>query len=110
MILIVLRAETGFLVKGLSEAKLYHQKPGFSSQAMNEPSYPIAAQLLDDFKQESQLMDLIMRGCIELRWAIADEEKDLAKTMIYNAFETYLIERGLSIPEVENFVNSIWTP
>jgi hypothetical protein len=70
---------------------------------MDEPSYPIAEQLLADFKQESQLMDLMIQGCIELRWAIGDEEKDLAKAMIYNAFETYLIERGLSIPEAEKF-------
>lgn len=71
---------------------------------MNEfSSFPIADQLLADFKQESQLMDLILRGCIELRWAIAEEEKDLAQAMIYNAFETYMIERGLSVPEAEKF-------
>jgi hypothetical protein len=71
---------------------------------MNEPSsFPIAEQLLADFKQESQLMDLMIRGCIELRWAIGEEEKDLAQTIIYNAFETYLIERGLSVPEAEKF-------
>ncbi len=71
---------------------------------MNEPSsFPIADHLLADFRQESQLMDLMIRGCIELRWAIGEEEKDLAKAMIYNAFETYLIERGLSVPEAEKF-------
>lgn len=71
---------------------------------MNESlSFPIADQLLADFKRESQLMDLMTRGCIELRWAIAEEEKDLAKAMIYNAFETYLVERGLSVPEAEKF-------
>ncbi|MGQ9872482.1 hypothetical protein [Leptodesmis sp.] len=65
---------------------------------MNEPSsFPIAEQLLADFNQESQLMNLMIRGCIELRWAISEEEKDLAKAMIHNAFETYLIERGLSV-------------
>lgn len=71
---------------------------------MNEPSsFPIAEQLLADFNQESQLMNLMIRGCIELRWAIGEEEKDLAKAMIYNAFETYLIERGLSVSEAEKF-------
>lgn len=65
--------------------------------------FPIADQLLADFQQESHLMDLMIRGCIELRWAIGEEEKDVARAMIYNAFETYLIERGLSVPEAEKF-------
>lgn len=84
---------------------------------MTEPqSFPIAEQVLADFKRESQLMDLMIRGCIELRWAIAEEEKELSRAIIYNAFETYLIERGFSISEAEKFceyhlealIQSIW--
>lgn len=67
------------------------------------PAQPIAEQLLSDLRQEKQLLDLIIRGCIELRWAIAQEEKETAKAMIYNAFESYAISRGMSLKAAEIF-------
>ena len=63
----------------------------------------IADQLLSDLRQERKLVDLIIRGCIELRWAIAQEEKEIAEAMIYNAFETYAIDRGMSVEAAESF-------
>ncbi len=67
------------------------------------PAQPIAEQLLSDLRQEKQLLDLIIRGCIELRWAIAEEEKEIAEAMIYNAFETYARTRGMSRKAAEIF-------
>jgi hypothetical protein len=67
------------------------------------PTQTIVEQLLADLTQEKQLVDLIIRGCIELRWAIAEEEKEIAEAMIYNAFETYAISRGMSREVAENF-------
>jgi hypothetical protein len=46
---------------------------------------------------------LIIRGCIELRWALAEEEKEIAEAMIYNAFETYARTRGMSRKAAEIF-------
>jgi hypothetical protein len=66
-------------------------------------SQSIADQLLADIRQESQLVDLIIRGCIELRWAIGEEEKEIAQAMIYNAFETYAIARGIPLKAAEKF-------
>jgi hypothetical protein len=63
----------------------------------------IAEQLLSDLRRERQLVDLIIRGCVELRWAIAQEEQEIAEAMIYNAFETYAIERGMSRKAAERF-------
>jgi hypothetical protein len=63
----------------------------------------IAEQLLSDLRREKHLVDLIIRGCIELRWAIAQEEKEIAEAMIYNAFETYALERGMSVKAAERF-------
>jgi hypothetical protein len=63
----------------------------------------IAEQLLFDLRREKHLVDLIIRGCIELRWAIAQEEKEIAEAMIYNAFETYALERGMSVKAAERF-------
>lgn len=63
----------------------------------------IAEQLLSDLRRERQLVDLIIRGCVELRWAIAQEEKEIAEAMIYNAFETYALERGMSLKAAEIF-------
>lgn len=63
----------------------------------------IAEQLLSDLRQEKQLVNLIIQGCIELRWAIGEEEKEIAEAMIYNAFETYAIERGMSRKAAEKF-------
>ncbi len=67
------------------------------------PSQSIAEQLISDLRQEQQLLDLIIRGCIELRWAITEEEKEIAEAMIYNAFETYALERGMSLKAAETF-------
>jgi hypothetical protein len=63
----------------------------------------IAEQLLSDLRRERQLVDLIIRGCVELRWAIAQEEKEIAEAMIYNAFETYALSRGMSLKAAERF-------
>jgi hypothetical protein len=71
---------------------------------MNDSSFSsVAAQLLADFQQESQLVSLIIKGCIEYRWAIGAEEREIAQAMIYNAFETYAIARGMSVPQAEEF-------
>ena len=67
------------------------------------PSQNIVEQLLTDLKQESQLVNLIIRGCIELRWAIGEEEKETAEAMIYNAFEAYALARGMSLKVAEKF-------
>ncbi len=67
------------------------------------PTDTIAEQLLSDLRQEQQLLNLIIRGCIELRWAIAQEEKEIAEAMIYNAFETYALSRGMSLKAAERF-------
>ena len=75
-----------------------------AEQTMREKSsQTIADQLLADLKQERQLIDLMIRGCIELRWAIAEEEKEIARAMIYNAFETYAFSRGMSLEAAERF-------
>ena len=63
----------------------------------------IAEQLLADLRRERQLVDLIIRGCIELQWAIAQDEKEIAEAMVYNAFETYAVERGMSLKAAERF-------
>lgn len=68
-----------------------------------DPSQKIVEQLLCDLRQESQLVDLIIRGCIELRWAIGEEEKETAEVMIYNAFEEYALARGMSLKAAEKF-------
>lgn len=68
-----------------------------------DPSQKIVEQLLSDLRQESQLVDLIIRGCIELRWAIGEEEKETAEVMIYNAFEEYALARGMSLKAAEKF-------
>lgn len=71
---------------------------------MNRP-FPesVAEQLEADFRQEKQLVDLIIQSCIEYRWAIGEEEREIAEAMIYNAFETYAIERGMSLQQAETF-------
>jgi hypothetical protein len=71
---------------------------------MSDSSFlSVAEQLLADFQQESQLVDLIIKGCIEYRWAIGPEEQEIAQAMIYNAFETYAIARGMSVSQAEEF-------
>lgn len=67
------------------------------------PSHNIVEQLLADLRQESQLVDLIIRGCIELRWAIGEEEKEIAEAMVYNAFEAYALARGMPLKAAEKF-------
>jgi len=66
-------------------------------------SQNIVEQLLADLRQESQLVDLIIRGCIELRWAIGEEEKEIAEAMVYNAFEAYALARGMPLKAAEKF-------
>ncbi|MBD2067321.1 hypothetical protein H6F93_07230 [Leptolyngbya sp. FACHB-671] len=63
----------------------------------------VAEQLLADFRQEQQLVNLIIQGCIEHRWAVGEAEKEISKAMIYNAFETYAVERGISLEQAEQF-------
>jgi hypothetical protein len=71
---------------------------------MNELSpQNIAEQLLADFRQEQQFVNLIIRGCIEHRWAVGEEEREIAEAIIYNAFETYAIARGMPLKEAERF-------
>jgi hypothetical protein len=71
---------------------------------MNEPSPPtIAEQLLADFRQEQQFMYLIIRGCIEHRYCMGEEETELTEAIIYNAFEAYAVARGMPLPEAEKF-------
>lgn len=70
---------------------------------MSEHAENITEQLLSDLKQEKQLVDLMIRGCIELRWAIGQEEKEIAEAMIYNAFEAYALKRGMSRKAAEQF-------
>jgi hypothetical protein len=71
---------------------------------MSESSFlSVAEQLLADFHQEHQLVNLIIKGCIEYRWAIDPEEREIAHAMIYNAFEAYAIARGMSVPQAEAF-------
>jgi hypothetical protein len=63
----------------------------------------IADQLIADLRYERQLVEQIIRGCIEYRWAVGQEEQEIAEAMIYNAFETYAIERGIPLPQAEAF-------
>lgn len=71
---------------------------------MNEPfSQSIAEQLVADFRQEQELVNLIIQGCIEQRWAIGEEEREISEAIIYNAFEAYAIARGMSQQEAEIF-------
>ena len=67
----------------------------------NSPS--VADELIADLRQEGQLINLIIQGCIELRWATGPEEQDIATAIIYNAFETYALERGMSLVAAEKF-------
>jgi len=63
----------------------------------------VADQLLADFRQEQHLVSLIIKGCIEHRWAVSEAEKDLSKAIVYNAFETYAVERGIPLEQAEQF-------
>jgi hypothetical protein len=63
----------------------------------------IADQILADFRREQQLVNLIIKGCIEHRWAISEAEKDLSKAIVYNAFETYAVARGIPLEQAEQF-------
>ncbi|WP_088891365.1 hypothetical protein [Leptolyngbya ohadii] len=70
---------------------------------MNSEHQSIADQLIADLRYERQLVDLIIRGCVEYRWAVTQEERDVAEAIIYNAFETYAIERGIPLKQAEEF-------
>jgi hypothetical protein len=67
------------------------------------PLTSVADQLIADLQQESQIVDALIWGCIEYRWAVGSEERQIAEAMIYNAFETYALERGMALPEAEAF-------
>lgn len=67
------------------------------------PLQPNADQLLANLRQETQLIDLIIKGCIEYRWAVTEEERNIAEAMIYNAFETYAINSGMTQKQAELF-------
>jgi hypothetical protein len=67
------------------------------------PPQQMIEQLLADLKQESELVDLIIKGCIEHRWAVGEEERNIAEAIVYNAFETYAIRRGMSEQKAEQF-------
>jgi hypothetical protein len=64
---------------------------------------PLIEDLLADLHQEHERVNLIIRGCIEYRWAVGDEERAIAEAIIFNAFETYLIERGMAVDEAGQF-------
>ncbi|MBD2038231.1 hypothetical protein H6F76_25080 [Leptolyngbya sp. FACHB-321] len=66
-------------------------------------SRSIAEQLLDDFRQESQLVHLIINGCLASRGAVGEDEREMAEAMIYNAFETYAVARGMPLNQAEQF-------
>lgn len=85
---------------------------------MAEPvSFSITNQLIKDFQRERQLIDLIIKGCIELRWAMGDDEREMAEAIVYNSFEAYVLERGMSLAEAESFcethlddlINRVWS-
>lgn len=48
-------------------------------------------------------MDLMISGWIEYRWAVDPEEREIAQAIIYNAFETYAVSRGMSLTQAEAF-------
>jgi len=66
----------------------------------------LADALMTDFRREHQLVNLIIRGCMEYRWAVGEEERAIAKTIVFNAFEVYLIERGMPIQQAGEFCES----
>lgn len=67
------------------------------------PNQTVADQLLANWRQESQLVDLIIKGCIEQRWAVTDEEREISEAIIYNAFESYAIQSGMTPQQAEGF-------
>jgi hypothetical protein len=73
------------------------------SQNPSPYSQSVADELIADLRQEGQLVNLIIQGCVELRWATGPEERDIATAIIYNAFETYALERGMSLDAAEKF-------
>lgn len=74
-----------------------------TEDTFRSPAQSIAEQLIADLHQEHELLNLMIRGCVELRWAVAEEEREIAMAMIYNAFETYAIARGISTADAEQF-------
>jgi hypothetical protein len=73
------------------------------TSSMNHFSDALADQLIADFHQEHQLVNLMLQGSIEYRWAVETEEREIALAMVYNAFEAYAIERGMSLQQAEEF-------
>ncbi|WP_413166542.1 hypothetical protein ACL6C3_07490 [Capilliphycus salinus ALCB114379] len=60
-------------------------------------------QLLGKLTKQIKLANLIAWGCIEHRWAVTEEEREISEAMIYNAFEEFLLQEGMSVPEAERF-------
>ncbi|MEO0407756.1 MAG: hypothetical protein AAF289_10425 [Cyanobacteria bacterium P01_A01_bin.135] len=63
----------------------------------------VYAQLTDDLQRENELVSQMIRGCVEHRWALSAEEQEIATAIIYNAFETYAVERGMPLAAAEQF-------
>ena len=60
-------------------------------------------RLLGKLANQLKLANLIAWGCIEHRWAITEEEREISEAMIYNAFEEFVLQEGMSVTEAERF-------
>lgn len=60
-------------------------------------------RLVGKLSQQIRLSSLIAWGCIEHRWAMTQEEKEISEAMIYNAFEEFVLQEGMSLSEAERF-------
>ncbi|MEO1519338.1 MAG: hypothetical protein AAFU78_01000 [Cyanobacteria bacterium J06633_2] len=68
-----------------------------------QPLNSLIDELLADLNREHELVNVIIRGCIDHRWALGEEERAIAQAMVFNAFEAYLIERGMTVDEAGEF-------
>ena len=59
--------------------------------------------MLGRLTNQLTLANLIAWGCIEHRWAVTEEEREISEAMIYNAFEEFVLQEGMSLPEAERF-------
>ena len=60
-------------------------------------------QILNNITQEIKLSGLITRGCLEHRWAIGEEERSICEAIVYNAFEAFAIQAGMTVQDAERF-------
>ncbi|MEL7039162.1 MAG: hypothetical protein AAFO04_26665 [Cyanobacteria bacterium J06592_8] len=60
-------------------------------------------RLVGKLSQQIRLSRLIAWGCIEHRWAMTEEEKEISEAMIYNAFEEFFLQEGMTLSEAERF-------